>query len=266
MPKFECPPVVETVLSAQFARLEKFSAGHAGWFWKELNGDWTDVQSAPRLEDQFERFGDEVKWGPLGSVRVITGTEPERLQILRKDNERMIQVQDSRFIYNWRKQQADYPSYEKVLHEFRREFAAFESFVKDAALGRLELNQWEVTYVNHIPKGELWNSVSNWRNIFPNFQSLAENTSGFSLDNFQGEWKLVIGDRRGRLHVALTRGRVGADKGPEVIRLQLTARGPVDSEKDRDLWTGFDLGHDAIVRYFTAVTSSVAHQSWKRRT
>jgi uncharacterized protein (TIGR04255 family) len=267
LPKFDAPPVIETVLSAQFARLERFSNAHGGWFWKSyLNKDWVNVQSAPRLEDQFERFGDEFRWGPsAGGIRIVTGAESARLQILRADDERMIQIQDSRFVYNWRKQNADYPSYENVLSEFLREFANFERFIKDAELGAMDLNQWEVTYVNHIDRGGLWNAFSDWIKIFPRFYAPAEGESDINPEDFGGEWKLTIGDNLGRLHVALSRGRVASEKGAEVIRLQLTARGPVNMEKGLDLRAGFELGHAVIVRYFTAMTSPVAHKYWKRR-
>ncbi len=38
LPIFATPPVVETVLSAQFFPLEYFSNAHAGWFWKNYLG------------------------------------------------------------------------------------------------------------------------------------------------------------------------------------------------------------------------------------
>lgn len=266
LPKYEAPPVVETVLSAQFARIEKYTNAHGGWFWKDyLSADWISVQSQPRLDDQFERFGEDQRWGPSsGGIRVIPGAEPERLQVLRADDEGMIQIQDSRFVYNWRKQQADYPSYDRVLVDFKEKFAAFEKFIKDAKLGEVQLNQWEVTYVNHIERGALWDNVHDWMKIFPRFSVLTEATSGFIPEDFRGEWRVLIGDDLGRLYVSMIRGRIGMEKGSEFIRLQLTARGPVIQKIGRDLWSGFDAGHAAIVRYFTDMTSSMAHSYWKR--
>lgn len=267
LPKFDAPPVIETVLSVQFERLDKFSNAHGGWFWKNyLDKEWNSVRPAPRLEDQFEHFGDEIKWAPAGGgIRIITGSESDRLQIFRADDERMIQIQDSRFVYNWRKRQSDYPSYEKVLADFRQQFSQFEKFVKDAELGTLKLNQWEVTYVNHIAKGTLWNNYVDWIKIFPRVSTLAPEISDLNHEDFRGSWRVIIGDNRGRLHVTLNTGRLASEKGVEVIRLELTARGPVHLEKDLDLWKGFDVGHSAIVRYFAAVTSAEAQQIWKRR-
>lgn len=265
LPKFDAPPVVETVLSAQFARLERFSNAHAGWFWKNyLAKDWSRVNSAPRLEDQFERFGEEIRWGTPPGLRILPGSGPERLQILRDDSERMIQVQDSRFIYNWTKQEEQYPSYEQVLRGFEKEFTAFEKFSKDAGLALLDLNQWEVTYVNHIEKGPLWQTLNDWTKIFPQFSFPTQGLLECMPEDFHGEWTEIIGDKRGRLYVSFNRGRVATEKGSEIIRVQLTARGSIRSEAGFHLRDGFDLGHETIVRYFTAMTSSMAHQTWKR--
>lgn len=267
LPKFDAPPVVETVLSVQFARLEKFSDAHAGWFWKGYLGEeWASVQTANPLEDQFERFGDQMKWGPaVGGIRIMPGGTANRLQIVRADNERMIQIQDSRFIYNWKKERADYPNYDKVLLEFKNNFEIFKKFVEDANLGPLALNQWEVTYVNHIPKESLWSSFEEWSNILPGFFVPRTDSDKLAPELFRGEWRFTITGNRGRLYINIDRGRVGSEKGPEVMRAQLTSRGPVNSEIGMDLQSGFDLGHESIVRTFTAMTSPVAHKYWERR-
>src|SRR3989304_8583091 len=154
LPKFDAPPVIETVLGVQFSRLPGFSTAHAGWFWKSyLKGPerWPKVVDAARLEDQTERFGEEVWVRPV--VRLTASGAAQRTQIIRADDERMIQIQDSRFILNWRKQSHDYPSYDVLVPEFRESFASFSRFVQDAGFGSLDLNQWEVTYLNHVPKG-----------------------------------------------------------------------------------------------------------------
>ena len=90
LPKFDSPPVIETVLGVQFAPLPNFSTVHSGWFWKNYLGeDWTSVKVVPRLDDHFERFGEEPQWTPLG-LRIHTKLEEGRAQIIRNDDERMI--------------------------------------------------------------------------------------------------------------------------------------------------------------------------------
>ncbi|MGH6635283.1 MAG: TIGR04255 family protein [Gammaproteobacteria bacterium] len=263
LPKFDSPPVVETVLGAQFSPVSQFNEVHAGWLWKKYFSDeWIRTSIAPRLEDQFERFGDEKLWGPEALLMVRAATGGERVQIYRSDDERMIQVQNTRFLYNWRKGSAGYPSYDKLLPEFKDLFASFEQFVKEAAKGELTLNQWEVTYVNQIPKGDLWFSASDWPSIFPWFVPPATNIQGQHPDGFRGEWSLVVGDNLGRLHISLKHVRVGSSAGKEALALQLTARGPLGEGKSLEV--GLNIGHESIVESFAAITSQKAHKHWRR--
>ena len=266
LPKYDSPPVVETVLSAQFSPLQHFSSAHAGWYWKNyLDKEWGIVQVAPRLDDQFERFGNEMVWGRGPGLRIATLPEADRLQIIRTDNERMIQIQDTRLIYNWKKQKGDYPSYEKLLPEFKETFSSFKRFATDAGNGPLKLNQWEVTYVNLLPKGELWKSINDCKEILPAL-SIPNATIGNLLsEDFRVEWRMTIGDNLGRLYITLNRGKIGTGKGEEVILLQFTARGPLKDENEVSLQNGFDLGHRSIVLSFTDITSDYAHKFWKRR-
>lgn len=265
LPKFDTPPVIETVLGLQFNLLQHFSTAHAGWFWSNyLDKDWTSVKTVPRLQDQFERFEGERIWQPGMQLEVHTTPPPERIQIIRKDNERMIQVQNTRFIYNWLKRTGEYPSYEKLLPQFQEKFDLFKKFVQEAELGELELNQWEVTYVNHIPKGELWESVADWGDILPNFYVPGISEKGLLLDGFRGGWSLIIGKHEGRLHISVQHGKRQKDdeQEHELMVMNVTARGPIN---DGSFLEGLALGHESIVRTFTAVTSPKAHKHWQRK-
>ncbi|MEE9472893.1 MAG: TIGR04255 family protein [Acidimicrobiia bacterium] len=264
---FDHPPVVETVMSVQFAPLPNFSSPYAGWYWNQcLDEDWVKTEQASPLLDQFERFGSAANWTPVGAKFVVqSGIEPVRVQIVRRDEERMIQLQHNRFIYNWRKRGDTYPSYEILRPEFDDQFEQFSRFVKDAGLGELEPNQWEMTYVNHIESGTLWQAPTDWSNVLPGFYAPARGVSGQQFESFGGEWHLVVAPNRGRLHVNVRHGRVGKPDGPEALVVQLTARGPIDESKGWTLHTGFELGHKVIVRSFLALTSKTAQEHWGRR-
>lgn len=263
LPKYKSPPVIETVLSAQFAPLPNFTNAHAGWYWKNyLDSEWDQVVAAPRIDDHFESF-DEKHWSSEKGISIFTGPQADRLQIIRSNDHRMIQVQNSRFAYNWRKQQdGEYPSYDKLLPEFKEKFSQFKQFAVDSDNGDLNLNQWEVTYVNHIPKGTLWDSAKDWTSILPTLCVPALNVPKQEFDNFRGVWALTIDGNKGRLHIEIKHVRVGGLEGPEVLVIQFTARGPINS--DVDLFTGFDIGHEAIVRSFTDMTSEECHKLWER--
>lgn len=264
LPKFESPPLVETVLSVQFNRLSSFSNALAGWFWKDFLGhEWKSSQPNPRLKDVFEKFGVEGHWTAPPVFELVPGMEAERLQILRDDEERMIQIQDSRFIYNWRKREGVYPSYEKLLPEFRIEFDKFLNFVARLEDSKLTPNQWEVTYVNQIPKGELWQTPDDWVSIFPWLNIPPAVGASQKFESFSGNWKYEIKPEIGRLHITLRHARI-TGTSDEVIMLNLTARGAVDEKKLSNFVDGFNAGHAAIVQTFADITSAEAHNFWKR--
>lgn len=268
LPKYESPPVVETVLSVQFDPLKQYTSAHSGWFWKNyLDETWITSQDAPRLQDQFERFGDERIWTPRGArFSLRPGVEPERIQFIHKNDERMIQIQGSKFIYNWRKRKSHYPSYDKLLPEFNIQFEKFKQFAEDSGNEKLQLNQWEVTYVNHFFKGELWETSSDLSSILPSLSIPPAMPDKQQLDRFNGEWHFIIGENLGRLYITIDQVRVLEEEEEEkdALLLQFTARGPITAENVDNLKSCFDIGHESIVQSFTDITSKSAHKFWKR--
>ncbi len=257
---FNSPPVVEVVLGVQFRALPGFSTAHAGWFWKQfLDSNWVKAKDAPRLDDQLERFGTEI-FVAAPPIQFRPGDTPERMQLFHADDQRMIQLQDTRFIYNWRKRQGDYPTYEGLLPEFRRCYGRFYEFVQHAGLGELSLNQWEIVYVNQIAPGELWTTPNDWPRIFPQFYVPGAGVPGQSFGTFGGEWHQVLGDNQGRLRISLKHGKT-PPRGTELLILTFTARGPVTG---KDPEQGFALGHDAVVNNFLSMTAESAHKAWGR--
>lgn len=267
LPKFDSPPVIETVLSAQFARLPGFSSALAGWFWrKHLGDEWPEVKEAAPIADQFERFGKDRQFRTSAPALVIgTGQVPQRLQITHSTSNKMIQIQDSRFTYNWRRRPEDttYPGYEELLAEFLLYFESFDQFCNASCKKHVDPNQWEITYFNNLQREDVWRTFEDWSKVIPSFQwPPAEPHS--QPDGFQGEWLFVLGDNLGRLRVSLAHARIGSESGTESMLLQLTARGPIQPDKGIDLKTGLNIGHEAIVRSFAAMTSAACHDRWKR--
>jgi uncharacterized protein (TIGR04255 family) len=266
LPKFKNPPVIETVLGVQFDQLPNFGNAHLGAFWQSFRpDDWPNVNDAPALEQQFERF-DEKKRGRVGGLMLkLTQELNMRLQIRNNDKTRMIQLQNGRLHYNWLGHGGDqYPNYDNVKPEFEEVLAAFKNFLADRKLGDLHLNQWEVTYVNHILKGTIWDGPQDWVDIFPSLTPLPTKTSNIKLENFGGEWHYEIESNKGRLHVNVAHGWQKEPSGTELIILNLTARGPLPSTENgiQSLEEGFRIGHETIVRSFKELTSEKAHEFW----
>jgi uncharacterized protein (TIGR04255 family) len=266
LPKFDEPPLVEAVLSAQFAPLPGLTPAHLGLYWRERlggpAGNWSNVTEAPRLPDVFERFGEEREWVPTPQVRITQQFESQRLQFASTDQERMIQIQDSRFAYNWRRRTGIYPMFDTLLPDFQRAYREFSEFLRALGIGEPHLNQWELTYVNHILRGTIWETPDQWGDLSPAFANPLQ-VAGQHLEAIQCMWTFLIGDRRGRVVVRASNGRLGSREGEELMLLELTARGPIATGSIEELGQGLKLGHDHVVLSFVNMTSSRAHKTWK---
>lgn len=265
LPDYERPPVVETVLGVQFDRLPKFTNGHLGAFWKTLDQqEWCSVADAPPLSPQFERFAEAARWAK-GLTLQFSQDQGSRLKIRNQDDDRMIQIQNGRFHFNWLGEgESDYPRYNRVLDGFKWALSEFISFIRQSGVGEFRPNQWEVTYVNHIPKGSVWNKPSDW-NFFRPLGSLPDIEDLVAQESFSGEWRFEIPSERGRLHIQWQHAKsVIEGKDVELVRLALTARGPLHAQgtSEQSVADGLNLGRRIIVRAFSALMSEDANRFW----
>jgi uncharacterized protein (TIGR04255 family) len=257
LPSFENPPVTETVLGVQFDPLAAMRNAHLALFWKSLDADWTQIDEQPPLDPQFEEF--PATWAAIGVQFRLTQHPVYRLRLKNTGGDRMVQIQNGRLHFNWMGGDR-YPRYENIKAEFSETLAAFEAFAETESLGILLPNQWEVTYVNHIPSGELWEEPSEWQKVFPAVSGAGAKPSMLSLDSFAVNQRFEITPQRGRLYLEINFGR-SKETGTDVIVAKLTARGAVAVD-GLTLDAGLDLGREAIVRTFREITSEEAHKFW----
>lgn len=257
------PPVIETVLGVQFRRIPQLSEGTILSYWKSISEDWPTVNMAPHLEDQFEQFGQERNWLPP-SLRLHPANHV-RFQFKNHAFDRMIQVQDTRFIYNWLQgpDSNAYPSYKTLRPEFDEHLAGFERFLSSSGYGAYEANQWEVTYVNQLPRNETWEIPAHWSEILGTVLGPADGLNGFPWESFGGSWVFVIPPEQGRLHLEIKHGKIEARSNQESLIVKLTARGRVSRNDDQTLDSGLEAGHRAIVDTFRNLFSLDAMERWK---
>ena len=260
LPSYTSPPVVETILGVQFERLPKFRNGHLGAFWQTLGvSDWPVVIDAPPLPPQMERFTNGLQWD-AGLQFQLTQNPASRMQLKNRAGDRMVQLQNGRLHVNWLgRENANYPRYNSIRNDFSSLVEKFANFATERELGELSSNQWEVTYINHIPQGTVWNTVDDWKFFLP-FQSVPTIPGLVTGESFTGEWHFVIPEQRGRLHVEWQHVMLAEEQ--EVIQLTFTARGPCETSDTNSLFDGLDLGRAVIVRTFRALMSSEANDFW----
>lgn len=262
-PTFNNPPVVEFVLGVQFSPLTRLTSGHYGRLWNELGADWGKPEDAPSINDQFELF-DSPKWRHREGVqfRLGKGMPADRFILHHRGGDRLIQVQQTRFHLNWRTTGDLKPSYKELIGGFERAFQRFEEFVRTYELGDLELNQWEITYIDSFPQGDYWQTPADWSTFLPGLFGRLFSVRDLALENRAAQWSFEIEPRRGRLHVAAHVGQ-WRDQPKDSLLVDTTARGPIGKGGVATLRDGLDLGHKVSVQSFLAMTSDDIRQRWE---
>lgn len=267
LPKFKNPPVVETVLGVQFDEIEGLLTPHLGLLWHKYRSNLPLIEEHPLLGPAIEKF--DVQ--PPSPIEIAFEPKPEsRAWFLNRPRSELIQVQRDRFIRNWRKvADVSYPNYEPLRKQFEQDFALFQEFIETEKLGSINVNQCEVTYVNHIePAIGVWESHSQIDKILRNWTCWAGSDKFLPVpEDASIRLRFRIPDASGRpigrLQAELRSARKLTD-GAAIFVLNLTARGrPTGSDVDAVL-DFLDLGREWVVRGFTELTTTEMHNIWER--
>ncbi len=261
-PTFGNPPVVETVLSVQFEPL-RLKIVYLALLWKQYSTEFPKTEERARLDPTMEQFPERPQ-GRFGlKLQALEDPPAPRLWFVSSRGNEMIQVQNDRFVKNWRKEGEgeEYPRYEEVIRpNFDRDYSIFLSFLASNGLGKPRVNQCEVTYVNHIIAGEGWDRYGEVDKIFSFWRTLDVFPPG-PLEDARMHTRFVIPDGAGkaigRLHFDLQPAVRTSDNHPMYV-LHLTARGQLGDGVEF-----LDVGRDWIVRTFKALTTDSMHKVWR---
>jgi hypothetical protein len=238
---------------------------HFGLFWQRVKDEFPNMEEHPPLAPVIELADEPVTQVQLRFETRETYLLP-RVWLLNNGGSEMMQLQDDRFIKNWRKAapNAEYPHYTPVIKPaFNQDFERFQTFVVDEKLGEIKVTQCEVTYVSHIIAGEGWSKRGEIDKIFtfwkepPAHQHLGQSEdiachARFPILGPHGEWI-------GRVHLDVQPGISISDNKP-MFAMNLTARGMYGSGTDF-----FDIGRRCIVKSFEHLTTEYMHEIWRKK-
>jgi len=268
LPSFDRPPLTEVVLGVQFERLPKLTAGRIGQLWKLFVEEFPDTEDQPPLQPINERFG-EI--GPQAiSFQLVSAYQPPRSWFINTSKTKLIQVQSDRFLLNWRKSSEidKYPRFFFIEKDFREKLALFVKFAHENGIGEFRPEYCELTYINHIPSNELWQSHGDADIIYPFCTFLDKSVRNIRLEQsgFNLAYEIQGSDKRpvGRLRINSEPKFLLSD-GKPIYSLELAARGTTIGSKDIAGISRFlDLAHREIVLSFAAITSKNMHRYWGR--
>lgn len=264
-PDFDDPPVIEVVLSVQFEPLSLFATAQFGRLWEYYRDEFPKTEDKPALQQVIERFGVRP---PSFSIELGIEPRPLRCWFKQKDETELIQVQQDRFVFNWKRGPSDvsYPRYEYVRDRFINLFNLFQSFLKENELGKVVPNQIEITYVNHLLPGHEWSRHGQFERIFSVWSGhYSEPWTEPEDTTFSCRYLITNKDDKpiGRLHVS-AEPRIRLEDNAPIVNLELTARGAPEKEDLDGILSFLNLGREYIVRGFAAITTPEMHQLWRR--
>jgi uncharacterized protein (TIGR04255 family) len=255
LPSYKNPPIVEVCCGMKFHASDKLRIPHIGSLWEKFRADYPIIQHAVPLASVM---GDI----PLDET---TGVPLPRVWFINKEDDQLIQFQVDRFYFNWRRRENEYPRYKNIIKNFERVRDNLNDFFVEFELGELKPIEYELTYINHIPEGEGWDTIDDIPKIFSDFAWNQTSGERF-LPNPKGiTWQTVfpLPEEKGHLAVSLKQGRQVENKVP-VLVFELKARGINESESKGTIREWFDLAHEWIVEGFTDLTTPEIQGIWER--
>ena len=255
LPSYKKPPVDEVVCGVRFLTPDKFRIPHIGLLWDKFRSNYPIIQHAPPL---VSAQGEII-------IDAQSGIPVPRIWLINESDDQLVQFQVDRFYFNWRRRKDAYPRYPFVISKFEDVWDTVIKFFNEFAFGELKPIECEISYINHIPKGEGWDTIDDLPKIFSDF--VWNRVPGRFLpnpENVAWQSKFALPENKGHLIVTLKQATRTEDKVPLFV-FELTARGPVESNDKKVIREWFDLAHEWIVRGFTDLTTpDIQTTIWER--
>lgn len=266
LPRFDSPPVVETILGVFFRPLSRMTSAHQGILWEKCFRErFPKLEERAPIEEVRERFGDERATPVELQWRISGRPDTPRLWLMSEGGGHVLQMQPNALLANWLRVSKDrgYRPFDVRRTEFQEDLRRVHQFVQDHDLGQIVPTSCIVTYINHF-------ALKSFDRLSP---ELAETVTAWQKhrsddwlpdpDNVVFEIGYPMPDHAGRLNVKAS--PVFCKPGNEkVIRFELTARVTVDDMDLESAIAKMDFAHEWVVRGFVSITTEQKHHDWGR--
>jgi uncharacterized protein (TIGR04255 family) len=248
---YENAPLNELAIGVYFEPLSRWQSKHVGQFWTEVSKDF------PSTEDQPPVF--EVDSGPR--FQVLQLPPLRRTFLLSQDQNLVIQLQESRFLLNWRKLKPtdQYPRFGAVFKKFVDYWGHFSDFIFREKIGSLKPIRYELTYVNHIDQAD--NPVSTAAEKYARIFKWSDLKARFlpPPTGINVVWTFPMPDQLGFAQANLSQG-VRTD-GRAVLVLVMSCTGSASPKISMEDW--FGSAHQWLTEGFKELTTETARQEWR---
>jgi uncharacterized protein (TIGR04255 family) len=262
LPDYHNPPIDEVVIAVQFEPIKGFLESHIQEFWRTVRDDYPIAQIQPRLEGPIESL-DEA---PVGSVIQIPMGIPAqgRMWLINETDDFLIQVQNTRFMQNWRRRQGPYQHFELLHQMFWDNFRKFREYLNSQSLPQPVIQQVELTYLNWIPGSsslaDFFKPASGARIRVLETEREPQDQSWSARYLIPNDLELVQ-----RLYVQCQpaiRTQPPYERGAQLALVFRVAR--IAGIEDSQVESVLDLARIIIVEAFTELTTESAQRIWDR--
>ena len=188
-----------------------------------------------------------------------------RVWFIHRNENELIQVQRNWFLHNWRKMRPDdeYPGYEKIFGNFENYLSHFQAFLAEENLGALVPRQYELTYIDLIPRAQGWENPKDLAKVFPNL--LSGTGQSILLDNVIGiNWQTILGlpNGLGQLMLLIRNAQRLSDNQP-LLQIEFKA---LSNRPYQPMQVWFQTAHNTITQLFSnLVSDEIQEKLWGRK-
>jgi uncharacterized protein (TIGR04255 family) len=262
LPDYREPPIDEVAIAAQFPSIPNLTDSHIRDFWKSVRDEYPIAENQPRLEGPIESYSSAqaltFQLPAPGGIPL-----PMRMWMISDADDFLLQVQNTRFIQNWRRRQGAYPRFEELRDRFWKNYNQFRSFLDTQDISAPIVQQVEVTYLNWIPEIPMVEYL------------LPAASTGLTIDGTthlpeDQSWsaRYLLGNTDGtieRLYVQCLPAVRPISPDVRGSQLGLVFRAAREGGlTDEQMEFLINSGHVMIVETFAQVTTASAQQTWGR--
>jgi uncharacterized protein (TIGR04255 family) len=260
LPDYRNPPIDEVAIAVQFASIEDLYDEHTRKFWREMREEYPLLENRPRLEGPIEPDDPHAKF----SIDVAAAQPPQgRVWLISASDDLLVQVQNTRFIQNWRHRETKYQHFEYIKNLFWANFSKFRQFLNSENIQQPVIQQVEISYINWIA------GFSMRQFLLPagNSQIAIENSLTWPEEETWNA-RYLISSTPGTVE------RLYAQCAPAVRSIPQNERGfqfalvfrsaHPNGISDEEASGIMDSGRAAVVQAFTDLTTPNAQETWDR--
>jgi uncharacterized protein (TIGR04255 family) len=263
---YDNPPIREAALGVEFTRLPGLRQAHLGLYWERVRSDYPIAEDYPALPPTQDSPVPIMM--PAFQLNLGGTIPPQRAIFASIEKDRLIQVQQDRFIINWRGPGETYPRFDALRERFQTLWLGFSEFVTEEGIGLVLPSRVEIAYVNHIMK----DSPAEFLNFAEQFGVSAPGVGPKPSDvKVTLRYTINVGEgQKGSLQVAVNRP-VLTPFAPSQLTggwvLTLIFRAPIPNPTDSEaVYPLLDRGREVIDQTFEDLTRvDIQRDEWKKR-